>query len=117
MNTFENYIEDNKSKILIQIEEALTLCQDFILPIDGQSFVIEINEEIIPSIYEARTYIELGYLEAPAINISINKAMFSASDLTDKDPKFAPLFSKLRIIKEITDSLSITFEKGNQNVD
>ena len=39
MNTFENYIYDNKSKILIQIEEALTLCQDYILPIEGQSFV------------------------------------------------------------------------------
>ena len=51
------------------------------------------------------------------INISITKAMFSASNLTDRDPKFAPLFSKLRIIKEITDSLSITFERGNKNID
>ena len=117
MNTFENYIYDNKSKILVQIEEALTLCQDYILPIEGQSFVVEINEEIIPSLYDARTYIELGYLEAPTINISITKAMFSASNLTDRDPKFAPLFSKLRIIKEITDSLSITFERGNKNID
>ena len=117
MKIFENHINDNKTKILIQIEEALSLCEDYTLPIEGQSFVIEINEEIIPSLYDARTYIELGYLEAPTINISINKAMFSASNLTDKDPKFAPLFSKLRIINEITDSLSITFERGNKNID
>ena len=117
MKIFENHINDNKTKILIQIEEALSLCEDYTLPIEGQSFVIEINEEIIPSLYDARTYIELGYLEAPTINISINKAMFSASNLTDKDPKFAPLFSKLRIIKKITDSLSITFERGNKNID
>ena len=68
-------------------------------------FLLKISEKIrgqlIPSLYEARTYIELGYYESPTVDISIKKSMLIASDLRDQNSKYAPLFSKLNILKEL----------------
>ena len=103
------------TEILNEIHEAINLCEEFCLPINGQTIYKEISETIIPCLFDARTYVEVGFPHVPSVNLSISEAMFLASDLTDKDPRFSTLFSKLRILKEHTDSLSIN--QGNQSID
>ncbi|MBI21179.1 MAG: hypothetical protein CL780_02905 [Chloroflexi bacterium] len=107
----------NKTKhkeILSEIHEAISLCEEYCLPIYEQAIYKEISETIIPCLFDARTYIEVGFPHSPSVNLSISEAMFLASDLTDKDPKFSTLLAKLRLIKEHTNSLSNN--QGNQSI-
>ena len=107
----KNSEKTKHKEILSEIHEAISLCEEYCLPMNGQTIYKEISETIIPCLFDARTYVEVGFPHAPSVNLSISEAMFLASDLTDKDPKFSTLFAKLRIIKEHTDSLSIN--QGN----
>jgi hypothetical protein len=94
------------SQILIELQETVNLAEELAPPPSSQPISEKIRGQLIPSLYEARTYIELGYYESPTVNISIKKSMLIASDLRDQNSKYAPLFSKLNILKELTTLMS-----------
>jgi hypothetical protein len=60
----------------------------------------QIWNELVPSLYEARTYIEVGQLSSPEVRLALSKAATVASGLADADPAFAPLFSRVRVLQE-----------------
>ena len=59
-----------------------------------------ISDRLIPSLYSARTYLEVGRLNSPEVRLGISKAQNEASDLADVDPRYAPLYSKIRVLAE-----------------
>ena len=59
-----------------------------------------IGEELIPALYAARTYLELGRIKEPTVGQSLVKASLVANDLADDDPSYAPLYSALRVLRE-----------------
>tara|TARA_B100000949_G_C14250931_1_gene438094 strand:+ start:1019 stop:1348 length:330 start_codon:yes stop_codon:yes gene_type:complete len=94
------------SQILNELQETVNLAEELAPPPSSQPISEKIRGQLIPSLYEARTYIELGYYESPTVDISIKKSMLIASDLRDQNSKYAPLFSKLNILKELTTLIS-----------
>ena len=94
------------SQILNELQETVNLAEELAPPPSSQPISEKIRGQLIPSLYEARTYIELGYYESPTVDISIKKSMVIASDLRDQNSKYAPLFSKLNILKELTTLMS-----------
>ena len=94
------------TQILNELQEIVNLAEELAPPPSSQPISEKIRGQLIPSLYEARTYIELGYYESPTVDISIKKSMLIASDLRDQDFKYAPLFSKLNILKELTTLIS-----------
>ena len=94
------------SQILNELQETVNLAEELAPPPSSQPISEKIRGQLIPSLYEARTYIELGYYESPTVDISIKKSMLIASDLRDQNSKYAPLFSKLNILKELTTLMS-----------
>ena len=94
------------SQILDELQETVNLAEELAPPPSSQPISEKIRGQLIPSLYEARTYFELGYYESPTVGISIKKSMLIASDLRDQNSKYAPLFSKLNILKELTTLIS-----------
>ena len=66
----------------------------------------KIGDELVPALLEARTYIEVGQVSAPEIKLALSRAALVANGLADTDPKFAPLFSRLRVLQEDAATLS-----------
>ena len=87
------------TQILNELQETVNLAEELAHPPSSQPISEKIRGQLIPSLYEARTYIELGYYESPTVDISIKKSMVIASDLRDQNSKYAPLFSNLNILK------------------
>lgn len=59
-----------------------------------------IGEELIPALYSARTYLEVGRIKEPAVGQNLVMASLVAYDLADDDPTYAPLYSALRVLRE-----------------
>lgn len=59
-----------------------------------------IGEELIPALYAARTYLEIGQIKEPAVRMNLTNASLVANDLADNDPSYAPLYSALRVLRE-----------------
>jgi hypothetical protein len=59
-----------------------------------------IGEELIPALYAARTYLEVGRIKEPEVRVNLTNASLVANDLADDDPSYAPLYSALRVLRE-----------------
>jgi hypothetical protein len=59
-----------------------------------------ISDKLIPSLYNARTYLEVGQLQSPEVRLGILNARLEAGELADVDPRYAPLYSKIRVLAE-----------------
>ena len=88
------------AEVLSLLEEAVEFAETMAAQLPDRSLARRIGEELIPALYNARTYLEVGYLSSPEIRLGISKASLVASDLTDADPKFSPLQSRLRVLQE-----------------
>lgn len=88
------------SQVLSLLEEAVQFAETLAFPPTERSLRMRIGEELIPALYEARTYLEVGQLRSLEIKQGISKASIIASDLADVDPAFAPLHSRLRVLQE-----------------
>ena len=82
------------------LEEAVQFAETLAIPPADRSLTVRIGEELIPALYDARTYLEVGHLRAPEIRQGISRASLVASDLADADPAFGPLHSRLRVLQE-----------------
>ncbi len=87
-------------QVLSLLEEAVQFAETLAIPPADRTLTLRIGEELIPALYEARTYLEVGYLRSPEIRQGISRASLVASDLTDADPAFGPLHSLLRVLLE-----------------
>jgi hypothetical protein len=87
-------------QVLTLLEDAVRFAETMAFPPTDRSARTRIGEELIPALFEARTYLEVGHLRAPEIKNGISKASLVASDLADDNPAFGPLHSRLRVLLE-----------------
>ncbi len=87
-------------QVILLLEEVVLLAETLAIPPTDRALAMRIGEELIPALYEARTYLEVGYLRSPEIRQGISRASLVASDLTDTDASFGPLHSRLRVLLE-----------------
>lgn len=87
-------------QVISLLEEAVQFAETLAIPPADRALTTRIGEELIPALYEARTYLEVGYLRSPEIRQGISRASLVASDLADADPSFGPLHSRLRVLLE-----------------
>lgn len=90
----------SQKQILGLLEEAVQLAETLAAPPADRVLARRVGEELIPALYEASTYVEVGYVASPEVRLNISRASIVASDLTDADPGFGPLHSRLRILQE-----------------
>jgi hypothetical protein len=87
--------------VLSLLEEAVQYAETVSAPPTDRELAGRIGEELIPALYEARTYLEVGYVGSPEVRLGISRASLVASDLADADPRrFGPLHSRLRVLQE-----------------
>ena len=82
------------------IEEAVQMAEEIAAPPAERWAAHTISDKVIPSLYNARTYIEVGMLNAPEVRLGISRARSEAGELADSDPRYAPLYSKIRVLAE-----------------
>ncbi len=87
-------------QVISLLEEAVQFAETLAIPPADRALTVRIGEELIPALYEARTYLEVGHLKSPEIRQGISRASLVASDLADADPAFGPLHSRLRVLQE-----------------
>ncbi len=82
------------------IEEVLKITEDLALPPLPSEAAFRINEEVMPALLEARTYIETGFTDAPEVLLAVDKASYAAKSISDTYPAMAYLLSKIRSFQE-----------------
>jgi|TARA_B100000809_G_scaffold99032_2_gene97546 hypothetical protein len=87
-------------EVLLTLEEAVQMAEEMSAPPAERWVARTISDKLIPSLYEARTYIEVGQLKSPEIRLGISRAALEAGGLADVDSRYAPLYSKIRVLAE-----------------
>jgi hypothetical protein len=87
-------------EVLNTLEEAVQMAEEIAAPPAERWVARTISDKVIPSLYNARTYIEVGQLSSPEIRLGISSARNEAGELADVDPRYAPLYSKIRVLAE-----------------
>ena len=90
-------IKNNKIKM---IEETVEFAENLIFILENKNTNDTISNIILPCLHTAKTYVEVKMFESPEIKINLSKAAIETSYLTDKNPKYAPLYSKIRVLLE-----------------
>ena len=90
-------IKNNKIKM---IEETVEFAENLILILENKNTNDTISNIILPCLHTAKTYVEVKMFESPEIKINLSKAAIETSYLTDRNPKYAPLYSKIRVLLE-----------------
>ena len=88
------------AEVLTRLEEAVAFAETLAMPPSDRAAAHRIGEELIPALYEARTYLEVSLYDSPEIRLGISRASLVASDLVDVDPRYGPLHSRLRVLQE-----------------
>ena len=89
-----------KPPLFFKLESVVATAEEVAAQSEDRWARKRIGSELIPALYEARTYVEVGQISAPEVRLAIAKAADAARDLVDTDPKFAPLLSRIRILME-----------------
>ena len=87
-------------EVLITLEEAVQMAEEIAAPPAERWVARTISDKLIPSLYNARTYLEVGQLQSPEIRLGILNARLEAGELADSDPRYVPLYSKIRVLAE-----------------
>ena len=93
-------------EVLNTLEEAVQMAEEIAAPPADRWAARTISDKLIPSLYAARTYLEIGHLSSPEIRFGISEARSEAGQLADSDPRYGPLYSKIRILAEEADIVS-----------
>jgi hypothetical protein len=93
-------------EVLNTLEEAVQMAEAIAAPSANRWATRSISDQIIPNLYAARTYLEVGHLSSPEIRLGISAAKLEAGHLADADPRYAPLYSKIRVLAEEADMVS-----------
>jgi len=87
-------------EVLNTLEEAVQMAEEIAAPPAERWVARTISDKLIPSLYDARTYLEVGQLQSPEIRLGIMSARLEAGELANSDPRYAPLYSKIRVLAE-----------------
>ncbi len=87
-------------EVLNTLEEAVQMAEEVAAPPAERWVARRISDKLIPSLYNARTYLEIGHLRSPEIRLGILNARLEAGELANSDPRYAPLYSKIRVLAE-----------------
>ena len=68
-------------EVLLTLEEAVQMAEEMSAPPAERWVARTISDKLIPSLYEARTYIEVGQLKSPEIRLGISRAALEAGGL------------------------------------
>ena len=97
-------IKQRREELLVAIEEVVRMAEELTWPPQPIYVSNRIREELVPALYDARTYIEVGQLSAPAVRERLMKARLVTADLSSEDKTFERLFNRLRAISENADN-------------
>jgi len=97
-------IQRRRDELLEAIEEVVRMAEELTCPPQPIYVSNRIREDLVPALYDARTYIEVGQLSAPAIRARLMDARLVTADLSSEDNTFERLFSPLRAISENADN-------------
>ena len=94
---------DTSEELTLAIAEAIQTAEELALTSVARgdySHSDIISERLTPNLMQAKMYAEIEMTSAPEIRTGIAEATAVASDLADIDPKFSPLLSMLRRLRE-----------------
>ena len=89
-----------------RIEEVVRIAQDLSLPPTPYNESDDLNNELIPALYNARTYIEVGQLTAPEVHAGISRGLRVAYRLSETSRKYNTIVNRLRILLEDSDNIA-----------
>ena len=98
--------DDLPPTLFERIEGIVLIAQDLALPPAPYADIDEINDQLIPSLYEARTYIEIGKIIEPEVHAGISRALRIAFRLADGNKRYNALVNRLRILLEDADKIA-----------
>ena len=82
------------------LDEAVQLAEELAAPPAERWAADRLRDDLIPALYDARTYAEVGVYRAAEIRLGLSGAAVIASDLLDTDPRYGSLYSRLRVLQE-----------------
>ena len=82
------------------LDEAVQLAEELAAPPAQRWAADRLRYDLIPALYDARSYAEIGVYRAAEIRLGLSGAAAIASDLLDTDPRYGPLYSRLRVLQE-----------------
>ena len=82
------------------LDEVVQMAEELAAPPAERWAADRLRDELIPALYDARTYAEIGKYRAAEIRFGLAGAAVIASDLLDTDPRYGPLYSRLRVLQE-----------------
>ena len=82
------------------LDEAVRLAEELAAPPADRWVADRLRDDLIPALYDVRTYVEIGAYSAAEIRTGLSTAAVIASDLLDADPRYGPLYSRLRVLRE-----------------
>ncbi len=65
-----------------------------------------LRDELIPALYEARSYVEVGRVRQPEVRGGLLRALSATHSLADDDRKYVSLVNRLRVAVEEADALT-----------
>ncbi len=89
-----------KSGLFYKIESAIAFAEEVAAAARERQASRRIGDEVLGGLLEARTYVEVGQLRASEVKQALARASRAAHELTDDDPAYAPLLSRLRLLQE-----------------
>ena len=89
-----------------RIEEAVRMAQDLSLPSTPYNESDDLNNELIPALYSARTYIEVGQLTAPEVHAGLSRGLSVAYRLSEISTRYNAIVNRLRILLEDSDNIA-----------
>ncbi len=89
-----------------KIEDALQIAQDLAMPPTPEAQGVMLRDELIPALFEARLYVEVGRVREPEVRGGLSRALKTAHSLTDIDHKYGTLVNRLRILIEDAETLA-----------
>tara|TARA_Y100000741_G_C17910148_1_gene419039 strand:+ start:71 stop:361 length:291 start_codon:yes stop_codon:yes gene_type:complete len=90
----------NKNRKIKMIEETVKFAEDLILTLENKKTIETLSSKILPSLHTAKTYAEVKMFDSTEIKINLSAAAIETSYLTDREPRYAPLYSKIRVLLE-----------------
>ncbi|NQW21048.1 MAG: hypothetical protein HQ477_10085 [Chloroflexi bacterium] len=93
-------------EVINTLEEAVQMAEEVAAPPAERWVARVISDKLIPSLYNARTYLEVGKVSSPEVRLGIQSARLEAGELADADPRYAALYSKIRVLAEEADIAS-----------
>lgn len=106
-SSFEAWeLRQRQKELLELIDEAVRMAEELTWPPQPIYVSNRIRDHLVPALFDARTYIEVGEVSAPAIRERLIAARLVAADLSTEDRGFDRLFSRLRAIAEEADNVA-----------